>query len=452
MINQGEPIWNEPAEQGALGCALMDGNLVPQLSAELFYDIRHQALVGVMQSMFQQGKVINHATVSAHLFSVGQSADVGGQDYVSGLPDKSPSPAQFGLFMEDLLDFALRRKQAIEAERLTVVARDMSKTALEHQDEAETRILKLRPDGATTRPSNGQILGEINHDIEEASKNPGAIRDLPTGITDLDWLLWGLKPGQLIVIGGRPGEGKSALMLQIASNVASAGKPAGYFSLEMGAKELLFRLQCTRAKVESSLAQSGRFSATERDRLLAASKTLSKLPLLIEDRGVESLAKIIPRARQMIKQHGVKLLVIDYLQLLQSSNRKVGRYEAITEVSAALKRYARDLGLPIIVGSQFNRDVEKEGRRPRLSDLRDSGSIEQDADVVLLIHHKPEEETRLGVAVELLVPKHRGGRTGQVSLIFDKQFTTFIGRSPISGGPCRNTEVRQTPGDAENEA
>ncbi len=432
MRNRDEPIQNAPAEQAALGCALMDSNLVHRLDPGLFYDIRHQALVVELQAMFKAGKLIDPSTVTAHVAAVGKEGEVGGSLYLSLLPDKSPSPAAFSQYLGDLQDFALRRKQVVEAETLAEGARDLSKPALEHQADAETRLLKLRAEGSTVRKSNGQILAEINREVEEAIENPGVFRGVATGLKGIDRRLGGLLPGQLVFIGARPGQGKSALLMQIAANVAATGKSVGHFSLEMSAKELLTRLACSKAKVDSSLLKEGLVSESEQGRFIDASKALARIPLVIEDRNVGTVDLIAAKARQMIVETGLKLLVIDYVQLMQSSNRKASRYEVVTEVTAALKQLAMDLEIPIIAGAQLNRDVEKDARKPRLSDLRDSGSIEQDGDIVLLIHSKPEDIVQHGVAVDLLIAKQRGGWTGPVGLIFNKTLTTFEDRSPVA--------------------
>ncbi|MBL9171586.1 MAG: AAA family ATPase [Verrucomicrobiales bacterium] len=425
MSRSDVPLQSPTDEQGCLGCALMDSNLISKLRLDLFHDIRHQALVTILRTMMEEGHQIDTVTVSAFVERTAQAPDVGGLPYLNTLPDTAGSSAQFDYFLQGLEDFALRRAVASETETIKASINDLSTPALQVLDAAESRILSLRPKGGNRRKTRGELMADITNDLEEAARNPGQIQGLPTGFHQLDQMLWGLKPGQLVVVGGRPGHGKSALMLQIAHNAAAAGHPVAYISLEMGAKELMFRLQCSCSEVPSEIANKGAMGPEEEGRFLKATTDLCRVPIHFEDGDVHTLDRIKPVARQMLKEEGVKLIVIDYLQLIQSSNKRASRYEGITEVSGSLKQLARGLGVPIIIGSQFSRDVEKEGRRPQLSDLRDSGSIEQDADIVLLLHQKPEQGTEAGVPTELLIGKNRGGKVGKVPLFFQRSLTKF---------------------------
>lgn len=425
------PMHSLEAEQACLGCALIDPSVIDRLQVRLFYDIRHQDLVMVFREMALAGKPVDTITLTEALKGKGTLDRVGGLSYIATLQDKTPSIYNFQYHLEILEEFALRRSQVAYFDSQSAKARDLSLTPMEIQDQAESELLSLRPRSATKRRSRGALIVEITNDMEAAALNPGQLRGITTGFRSLDEILGGLKPGQLVVVGGRPKQGKSTLMLQMAYEVANTKRATGYLSLEMDAKELILRLICARSGVESHIAQSGRMSKEQQDHLIEAASHVSRIPIHLDDGDLSTMDKISPVARQLLKDELVQLIVVDYLQLIQSRSRKASRYEGISEVSGALKQLARSLRIPVIVGSQFSRDVEREARKPRLSDLRDSGSIEQDADIVILLHQRTEEATMRGVPTELIVAANRGGREGVAELIFNKSLTRFEERGVV---------------------
>lgn len=419
------PIANPEAERGYLGCALLDSNLVPELDVALLQDIRHQALALQLKAMHQQGNPIDLSTVSVFLVAAGKVDDVGGLPYVAGLPEATPSAANFTYYQGELEDAALRRRHEALGDSIKQRSRDPGFSPEELQDRAESEILELRPKSKEVRTTNKQALQQVIEDMEYAHNNPGKPKGLTTGFRELDSILWGMEPGQLIFVGGRPSQGKSVIMTQIAYHCAQAGTPAGVFTLEMTQKEIMFRLLSATSGVDGMTIRRGEPDSEQQVRILEAMRGLCKVPVHIDDGDVHSMDKIRVSARRLLKDEGIGLLVIDYLQLIQGSNRKASRYESVTEVSSSLKRLARELRIPIIVGSQFSREVEKEERRPKPSDLRDSGSIEQDADALLLLYNRQDEEDGGRVPSELIVAKGRNGRLGTVQLRFNKPMFRF---------------------------
>lgn len=419
---------NLEAERGALGSCLLDGRLVADLREEHFYDVRHQRLLGVLREISREGLIIDPPTTVTRAAESGCLEKIGGAAYIGSLPDATPSAANFGYYLEILNDELTRRRLLNLSYKAAQAASERSpdRPLEDSLSEVERDASTLRPE-AVVNQSNVEVIGQIIDNLEEAAKSPGVIRGLTTGIDKLDRLLCGMQQGQLIVIAARPGHGKTALGLQISLHLAAGkGVPVGFSSLEMTKEQLLLRSACMQARVDSTLAKRGTMSEAEQRRLIPAFQALRRAPLYIDDRSGQTVAQITAAGQKAVER-GARLLVVDYLQLINADNRRASRYEQVTQVSNDLKAMAKRLGVPALCLAQLNRESEKDDRAPQMSDLRDSGAIEQDSDVIVMIHTDPKaaDPSTGDEPGKLLVRKCREGRVGAADVIFRKRWTLF---------------------------
>jgi replicative DNA helicase len=422
------------AERAALGCALQDAGLAAELRPDWFYDLRHRRAAETLQAMAAARQPIDAATA----YQAMTAADIPeALSLVIAFNDACPSAANF-CYWRDILAEKLTLRRIIQTAQTAIAdayeaGRDSSRKPLDCLDDFERAALFVRQQSFVGNPGEVDVKGallELTDDYETAKQN-GRPRGLATGFTALDRLLGGLKPQQLIIIAARPAVGKTSLALGIAEQMALVDRvPVGFFSLEMSGKELLHRLACSRARVDGTRLHDGKPSEAEIKMMTAVTANLSRAPLHICDAGGLTIAQLTARARRMVQRHGIQALFVDYLGLLRSGEKGLKRYEETTLVSNALKALAKELNLPVIALAQLNRDTEKEGRAPRLSDLRDSGAIEQDGDVVALLHPDQEQpgDTQ---AVAVIIAKQRAGRTGKVELAFNRAITRFENKSVV---------------------
>jgi replicative DNA helicase len=432
------PPHSLPAEQGVLGCLLLSpseclGDCLDALGADAdaFYDLRHRHIFTTLVEMFNGHETIDMLTVQQRLKDKNLLETVGGAAYVSPLPDSVPSAANLGYYADILRNkFTLRK--------LIQTCTETIYRVYEHEGEVAELLEQFERDALTIRGDDGRhgetdvpaTLLELADDCETAAQHQGP-RGLLTAFPDFDKLTGGLKPGSLIIVAARPSGGKTSLAMNIVDHVAiGQGKLVGIVSLEMTSKELLHRMACAHARVDSLDAAEGRLAEDPIERLTAAIGAVRKAPLRLCDRGGLTVGQVRVQARRW-KRDGLALLVVDYLQLLRPGGRNQSRYEAITEISGDLKALAKELAVPVLCFAQLNRANENEGRPPRMADLRDSGAIEQDADVIALLH-RPEDAVGDVHPVEMLVSKVRNGPTGKVGLVFHKRFTRFDSRAATS--------------------
>ena len=420
---------NEPgAERAALGCALQDASLASELRPDWFYDLRRRQAAETLLGMAAERKPIDAATAYQAITAAGIGDAM---QLITDCDNACPSPANFPYWREILREKLTLRRMIQTAQQAIADAfeadLDTTRKPLECLDEFERAALsirrKLAGSGEDEVDKRAALL-ELTDEYEQATKD-GRPRGLVTGFYDLDKLIGGLKPQNLFIIAARPAIGKTSLALSIAEHLAIDDRlPVGFFSLEMAGKELLHRLACSRARVDGAHLNEGK--ATERDikAITTATAKIAKAPLHICDTGSLTIAQLTARARRMVQRHGLKILIVDYLGLLRSGDKGRSRYEETTLVSNGLKALAKELNLPVIALAQLNRDNDREGRAPRLSDLRDSGAIEQDADIVGLLH-RDENQTGETQIVSVILAKQRAGRTGKVDLIFNRAFTRF---------------------------
>ncbi|MBI1841153.1 MAG: replicative DNA helicase [Verrucomicrobia bacterium] len=445
------PPHSIEAEQGVLGCIFLApseclGDCVEKLKsgAQTFYDLRHQALYEELVGMYEAKQPVDLITVPQRLKDKNLLEAVGGLSYLASLPDATPSSANLLYYLEILKEKHLLR-------RMIGTCTNVLARVYEHQgevdsllDETERDILQIsearvEPDSRTMRDLVRNAISTIEH----YQQRQGMLTGLGTGFMDLDRMTSGLHAGEMIVIAARPSMGKTSLAMNIAEYVAVEEKlPVGVFSLEMTADSLVLRLMCSRAQVNLRDIRGGFIAERDFPRLTAAAGKLAAAPLYIDDTPGLSILQLRAKARRMWQQHGIKLIVIDYLQLLHSTARRVeNRQQEIADISNGVKALAKELKVPVIVLSQLNREFEKEkNRKPRMSDLRESGAIEQDADLIGLLY-KPnaaEDEEAApsaddeAVPVNLLIAKQRNGPTGDVCLVFRKSITRFESAAKIS--------------------
>ena len=437
------PPFSEAAEQGVLGCCLLDPNesineCLTKLGTDgklAFYDLRHQAIYHCLATLRNENSQIDLIIVQQWFQDKNQLEQIGGIAYLSQLQDAVPSAANLSYYLDIVREkFTLRR--------LLATCTGIVGQIYEYKGEVESLLDEVEKEflaiGSSKNdvlmPTAKEFIYEAINNIEKAWNNNGQPSGLSTGIADLDKQTDGLHPGEMIVIAARPSIGKTSLAMNIAEHVALTLKlPVGVFSLEMTGASLMERMLGSVAKVNIRKLKQGFCMESDTPKITLAAGKIGDANIQIDDTSGLSIIQLRARARRMHQQHGIKLFVIDYLQLIHATvNSSDNREREISAVSSGIKELAKELKVPIIVLSQFNRELEKEKRKPRLSDLRESGSIEQDADVVGLLYAakaeepKSQAESDAGMAVNLLIAKQRNGpRDVLVHLTFLKEFTRF---------------------------
>ena len=449
------PPHSAEAEQGVLGCVLISpndcmGECIEKLKDDgqkVFYDLRHQTIYEALATMYDAREAVDIITLQQRLKDKGLLDQIGGITYLSQLQDAVPSAANLSYYLEIIQEkFLLRRMIATCTE---VVGRvyDYEGDVETLLDEVEKEILRINESRTqSTTASVKELVGKAIQTVENYFGRQGTLNGLGTGFPDLDRMTDGLHGQEMIVIAARPSMGKTSLAMNIVEHVViEQNLPAGVFSLEMSAESLVLRMLCSIARVNLRSIREGFMSESDFPKLTSAAGRLAKAKLLIDDSAGLSILDLRARARRMHQQHGVKLFVIDYLQLLHSTSRRSqdNRQQEIADISSGIKALAKELNVPVLVLSQLNRELEKDkSRKPRLSDLRESGAIEQDADMVGLLYRTAyyadsaeEKEAEAGKA-ELVLAKNRNGETGHIPLTFVADLMRF------EPGPTSHEEER----------
>lgn len=446
------PPHSAEAEQGVLGCVLLApndcmGECIESLKmgAEAFYDLRHQSIFTMLAEMYDQRVAIDVITLQQQLKDKQLLEQVGGLAYLSSLPDVVPSAANLSYYLEIVKEKYLLRKMIHVCTDVVSRVYDFEGEVDGLMDEVERDILRIS-EARVEGNSNAikELVKRAINQIEDFHQRQGMLTGVGTGFTDLDKMTSGLHPGEMVVIAARPSMGKTSLAMNIAEHVALEQKlPVGVFSLEMTAESLVLRMLCSRSRVNLRNIRDGFLAERDFPKLTGSAGKLANAPLFIDDSSGLSILQLRAKARRMAQQYGIKLFVIDYLQLLHSTARRAeNRQQEIADISSGVKSLAKELNVPVIVLSQLNRELEKDkSRKPRMSDLRESGSIEQDADLIGLLY-KPSagddedsaapSEEQDAVPVNLLIAKQRNGPTGDVHLTFMKSYTRFENAAKIS--------------------
>jgi replicative DNA helicase len=427
------PPNSAEAEESVLGSVLMSADAanlaLEKLHAEDFYRPAHQSIFQSISELFDGNQPIDAVTVSEALRRSGALDRVGGVGYLTQLIDSVPTASNIEYYADIVEEHALRRRLLRTGGDISSLATTMDDPIGQVLDRAEQAVFAVseRRIGEGLAPID-PLLGPAIERAEELNRLGSEVTGISTGYRDLDRKLAGLHPANLVVIAGRPGMGKSTLALNIAQNVAVHDKPVAIFSLEMSREEIVSRMLCSTGRIDSQRLRTGRLNDTDFTKLQSAANVLYKKPVFVDDSPGLTVTEIRAKARRMRRRPGLSLIVVDYLQLMQGSGGE-NRQQEIADISRSLKSLARELEVPVIACSQLNRSLEaREDKRPRLGDLRESGAIEQDADVVMFIYrheyYHPEAQETRGTA-EVAIAKHRQGATGRIDMTFLPEFTLF---------------------------
>jgi replicative DNA helicase len=433
-ITEKLPPQNNQAEQCLLGCLMLDKDAIVKvvdfIKAEDFYKNTHQDIYQVMYDLYERSEPIDILSVSAKLKERNKLEGIGGQTYLTSLINTVPTATHVSNYAKIVRHKKILRDLISASEEIGLAAFDESEDVDILLDKAEKTVFDIGQRALTQNFVHlKDILPETFERLDTLSKHHGSLRGVPTGFKDLDNRLSGLQKSDLIILAARPGMGKTSLALDIARNVAvKSNLPVGIFSLEMGKDQLADRLIASTGNIDAWHLRTGQLKDDDFSRIQHAMGSLSEAPLYIDDAGAVNILQIRAMARRLQSTKGLSLLVIDYLQLMQPMNRFASPVQQVTENSRALKILAKELNVPVLVLSQLSRAVEQRTPHiPMLSDLRESGAIEQDADVVMFIYRDDfynENSLKPGIA-EIKIEKHRNGSTGSVDLYFEKNRASF---------------------------
>ena len=444
------PPHSTEAEQSVLGGLLID-NMAWDRAGDIvtdsdFYRYEHREIFNAIATLIGASKPADVITVFEQLQSNGKAEAVGGLAYLNALAQSVPSAANLRRYAEIVRERAILRKLISASDEIATNAFNPQGRAVSQiLDEAEGKIFKIGEEGSRSKQgflSISQLAVELIDRVTELAENGAEdVTGVRTGFYDMDRMTAGLQKGDLLILAARPSMGKTAFALNIAEYVAvNEGLPVLVFSMEMGASQLALRMVGSLGRIDQSGLRTGRLKDDEWGRLTEAVDKLGKAPIYIDETPALNPAELRARARRMARQHGtVGLIVIDYLQLMSGTSKSDGENRAteISEISRGLKALAKELQCPVIALSQLNRSVEtRTDKRPMMSDLRESGAIEQDADVIMFIYRDEyynKESKELGIA-EIIIGKQRNGPVGTVKLAFVKPLTKFDNLAPGSAG------------------
>ena len=445
MIEERVPPQNIEAEQAVLGAMLIDKEAIAKatelLSADDFYREAHRVIFSAMLELYNKNEAVDMVTVTEILKRDNKLEDIGGIAYITSLANVVLTAANVKYHAEIVAEKSVLRQLVRVSTEIAAMGYEANDDVGTLLDTAESRILEI----SNRKKKNdftaiNDILMDSVQSIESLLQNKGGLTGLPAGFADLDKLTSGLHPSDFIILAARPSMGKTALALNIVQNVALrahkviGGEPrsVAFFSLEMSKEQLVNRMLCAEAGIDSQRLRVGEMHDEDWTHLWDACDTMSRAKIYIDDTAGITAMEMRSRARRLKAEHGLDLIVVDYLQLMQGSgkrNNSGDRQQEVSEISRSLKALARELDVPVLALSQLSRSVEsRQVKRPMLSDLRESGSLEQDADIVAFLYredyYNPDTENK---HTELIIAKHRNGPVDTVNLFFQKQFTKFVG-------------------------
>ncbi|VYT93211.1 Replicative DNA helicase [Enterococcus casseliflavus] len=442
------PPQDIEAEQAVLGAVFLDADAIIDamevIAPEDFYRRSHQIIFQAMIQLNDRSESIDLITLKAEIEKSNSLEDVGGLTYLTELSQASPSAASIAYYAKIVDDKATLRNLIQTASRIVTKGFEQDEDVQSIIDQAEKSILEV----SEKRNSNGfqsiaEVLNRTIETIDQLAKNNEEITGLPTGYAALDKMTAGLQKEELIILAARPAVGKTAFALNIAQNVGTkTDRSVAIFSLEMGAESLVNRMLCAEGSIEASHLRTGQLSEEEWRNLIVAMGSLSNANIYIDDTPGIKISEIRARCRKLAQEKGnLGLILIDYLQLIEGTGRE-NRQQEVSEISRQLKKLAKELKVPVIALSQLSRGVEqRQDKRPVLSDIRESGSIEQDADIVAFLYRddyyrsegddddEPEEQQNNNV-IEVIIEKNRSGARGTVELLFIKEYNKFSSVSP----------------------
>ena len=424
MANARIPPQNEEAEQAVLGALLIDKEAMTLISElvkpDFFYKDINKYIYEAMLELYEKRTPIDILTLTSILKKKKQYDKIGGSEYLTTLASIVPTAANIEHYAHILKENQVRRSLIRIGAEITDMAFDHERETGEMLNRAEQGIFKISQESVKQGFLHiKETLAESFDRLDELQKSGEGLRGVKTGFKDIDFLLSGLQNSNLIILAARPGQGKTAFVVNVAQYASIESKaPVGIFSLEMSKEELVDRLLVAQADIDAWRLKTGKLNEDDFGKLSTAMGELAEAPIYIDDTPGISIAEIRTKARRLQMEHGLKLLILDYLQLADPGRRSESRVQEVTYISQNLKNLARELKIPVLAVSQLSRAVEHRGeKKPQLADLRESGAIEQDADVVMFLYSQEEEMTPQRI-VNVLVAKHRNGPTGEKELLF----------------------------------
>lgn len=430
------PPHNSEAEQSVIGAVFLEPQALITASeiviADDFYHIAHQKIFQTMLNLSDQGKAIDLVTVTEELSAKKELEDIGGLSYITELSSAVPTAANIAHYAKIVEEKAILR-------RLIRVASKIADDGYTREDEVE--VLLAEAEKKMLEVSNRKNAGDFKHvkdvlvqtfdNIEQLQSRDGDVTGIPTGFRDLDKMTAGFQRNDLIIVAARPSVGKTAFALNVAQSVAvKARENVAIFSLEMGADQLVMRMLCAEGNIDAQRLRTGALETEDWSKLTMAMGSLSNSGIYIDDSPGVRMTDIRAKCRRLAKESGLGMILIDYLQLILGSGKPgENRQQEVSEISRSLKGLARELKVPVIALSQLSRGVEqRQDKRPMMSDLRESGSIEQDADIVAFLYRDDyyDKESESKDIIEIIIAKQRNGPTGTVSLAFRKEYNKFL--------------------------
>ncbi len=423
---------NLEAERSVLGALLLHADAVCDvnfLKPEDFYLPRHQVIFESIVSAYGTRNQTDPIAVEEDLSRRGKLTDAGGREQLLDLLESVVSAAAVAYHAEIVREKAVQRKLLESCLNLARQAYENQLDAKELLDEAERQIFEIaRMDKSGDAHGISDILQETFQRIDRLREREGRLTGLGTDYYDFDDMTGGLQPGELVIVAARPSMGKTSFALNLTERVASSRHGVAFFSLEMSNQQVIQNMLCNRAQIDGQAMRKGRITDAQYRRLTDEAQTLYDLPIYVDDTAGMTVTQLRSKCRRLKQKYDISMVVVDYLQLMTAGGRVESRQQEIATISRAMKGIARELKVPVIALSQLNRDVEnRDDHRPRMSDLRESGAIEQDADVIILLHrdeyYKPTE-TNAGLA-QIIIAKQRNGPTGEVTLRFFREYMRF---------------------------
>ncbi len=428
------------AEQALLGCILLDNRIQVEVASSLkeedFYAESHKIIFNAMNEIIIQNKPVDIVILTEYLEEKGELENAGGIEYIASLADYMPSTANYQSYYDIVKADSMRRKLILGASEIIHNSKN-TKDELAALSFAEKVVYDISDTAETSEMKKiSAVLPDVMLKLDEIAKDKSSTKGIKTGFKGIDNLLNGLHKSDLIVLAARPAVGKTSFSMNIVENVALQGYTCAVFSLEMGKEQLVQRMMCSVAGVSMSNVNKGIMNRTEWLKIAKAREILSNAKIYIDDSALTNPQQIMSKCRRLKAKEGLDLVMIDYIQLMNTAGTKKNdnRQQEITEISRYLKILAKELNVPVIALSQLSRAIEQRKGRPQLSDLRESGAIEQDADIVMFIHRPDKNATEKELAegtvqknvAEIIIEKHRNGGTGIVKLYFKGECTKFV--------------------------
>ncbi|MDX9826752.1 MAG: replicative DNA helicase [Spirochaetia bacterium] len=429
------PPHSQEAEQACLGALLLDPDslaaVVRYIRPEDFYLPAHNQIFAAVIALHEKGQKADIITITEEMRLAGSLDRAGGPGYIASLTSMTPSSANVEYYARIIQEMSTRRSLIRLASEVSFLAFDDTSETGPILDQIQSKIFEITQNRRTASyHSIKELIPDTITLIEQLSNNPNAFTGIPSGLTDLDAMTSGFQNSEFIVIGARPSVGKTALALSFTAHIAIDCKiPAAFFSLEMSERALMNRIISSEALVPGERIRTGRLRSSDLNDLMDAAGRIYEAPLYIVDMPNMKLLELRTMARRLVLERGVKIIFVDYITLITHENAELPRWEQISAISRSLKSLARELDIPIVALSQLKREAE--GKQPNLADVRESGSIEQDADLILFLHrdreiNKTQDQRSEQIETELIVAKQRNGPIGKTNVWFKPSYAKFV--------------------------